>query len=125
MIIHRTLEPQWPDYPAGDGRQTFCQLQTIEDIGLRALKCQGWELVQNPEFNFLTLRLKPNTGRTAERWFERFCDLGQDQDVIVKTQRYDVLLHRPICTDLNKYKICFHYLVGPPETVYSRGEPCT
>ena len=118
MMIHRRPKLLWPEYSIAGGRRSLCQLDTVENCGLRPLKCAGWDLIQNPEFNYLTLKLKPNTERTAERWYEQFCYLGQDKDVVVKTRNYDVRLHRPICTDMDKFKICFHYLVGPHEPVY-------
>lgn len=83
---------------------------------VRPLKCQGWQVRQNPEFNYLSFDLRPNVQKTAQHWQKLFGYLGQDSDILVQTAHFDVLLHRPICTDLTKYAIHFHCL--PKLTYY-------
>jgi hypothetical protein len=117
-LVHRIPEVIWPDTKKVSGRPCFCQVRAPA-TNLRILQCDGWELVQNPEFNHLVLKLKPGVKRTAEKWGEYFSVLGQDQNVIVKTYRFEVLLHRPICTWFDKYRLGFHYLHASPQVTYS------
>ena len=98
----------WPEFLHKSGRLDRGQAIS-PGSKLIPLKCIGWELVSNPEFNHLTLTLKPGTGRTAEKWLNYFCRLGRDMDVIIEAAEFSGRLHRPLCTYGDKHILERHY----------------
>ena len=95
-----------------EGKQPATVSAAVPDLKLLPLKCVGWAVSSNPEFNHLVLMLKPGTGRTAEKWRKYFRQLGRSVDVIFETAEFSVRLYRPLCTYGDKHELEFHYLTG-------------
>lgn len=109
----------WPPTRQHSRSSLIINLHALAKKDLPILPCQGWSLIQNPEFNWLTVRLKQGTERLAKQWEQAFECLGQDSDVVVETYRFNVRLYRPVCTHRDKFSLQFHYLRQPPGSTYS------
>lgn len=110
-VLHR-----WPEFFNERGRLDPCQAISAAKK-LIPLKCSGWELRQNPEFNYLILTLKPGTARTAAKWLDYYSRLGRAVDVVIETAEFSVNLYRPLCTYGDKHHLEFHYLPGRPRAL--------
>lgn len=81
---------------------------------VRALKCQGWTLVKNAEFNFYTFELNPRVrDATVEKWCDAIGCLGHEHDVLVNAKGFNVLLYRPVLTGFAGNAIYLHCLPYP------------
>jgi hypothetical protein len=117
MLVHQPLKTVWPGPRKICGRPILCEvIAPLTD--LRILKCSGWELTQNPEFNRLVLLLKSGTERTVAKWVEHFSVLGQIHDVVVRTPQSELQLYRPVCTGFDRHQFVFHYLHNAPQAIY-------
>ena len=112
----KRIHLSWPENRLQSSRTTEVELRLYgksKPSGVLPLKCDSWTVLQNPDFNFLTLGLRPRTDKTASKWYEALGYPGHALDVIVSTKSFSVRLYRPVCTMKSSSGIAFHYLPYP------------
>jgi hypothetical protein len=91
-------------------RSTEITLEACAAANLRPLKCADYDISLNPDFGFLTVKPKPNTTATAEKWRDCFGMLGHNFDCVAKLSKSLTLtLNRPVCLECSAKRIVFSF----------------
>ena len=93
----REVKQQWPEYHLISRKPIAGKLVYKGMKVLAPLRCNAWEVVQNPEFTKLQL-IVTSGGSLFDKWIDALGILGQPYDVLAVTPRFTVRLPRPICT---------------------------
>jgi len=104
----------WPFVRLSAKRQAKLQL-TTDVPGLRPLKCLGWNVVQNVEFNLhrLTTEFSPGGEKNIRNWQVHFSKMGSDANILAKTSKFEVELYRPMCLSASRHYVTFCFLSLP------------
>lgn len=104
----------WPSHRLAAKRQAHLELQA-KGTGLRPLKCLGWQVVQNPDFNLhrITTEIRSTKGKNAEAWHKHFSKMGAADNIMAVTSGFEVELYRPMCLSVSKHYITFCFLSHP------------
>lgn len=109
-----TFFDQWPTTRLS--AKTQAHLELLADVeGLRPLKCSGWQVVQNLDFNLhrISTDLRKGTYANAKAWHEHFKELGSEDNILARTSKFEVELYRPVCLSFSKNYITFCFLSQP------------
>jgi hypothetical protein len=104
----------WPPSRLSAKGQAHLELRA-EGTDLRPLKCAGWQVVQNLDFNLhrLSTELRSSSSKNADSWKSHFSELSSSDNILAITSKFEVELYRPVCLSLSRHYLTFCFLSHP------------